>query len=200
MKGKRGSAIKQLCALSAFALLVLSSPCSKAAVIAGPDVNGYGTFIDTNTNYTWLKLDNFAFLTYNQMADLAIDAGFTLAGRIEVQSLLDTLPLGVLVWSTTYAPIMGKSPSRNLIWGGYLGSDPTLAGYAFANISDPTWTFRDDFVSSNVVVNGVEGDMDIWAYQVSEVPLPAALPLYGTGLGVMGLFGWWRRRRTTARS
>lgn len=26
-------------------------------------------------------------------------------------------------------------------------------------------------------------------------PLPAALPLFGTGLGFMGLMGWWRKRR-----
>jgi hypothetical protein len=32
----------------------------------------------------------------------------------------------------------------------------------------------------------------------SAVPLPAALPLFGTGLGVMGLFGWWKRRRAVA--
>ncbi len=30
---------------------------------------------------------------------------------------------------------------------------------------------------------------------VAETPLPAALPLFGTGLGVMGLFGWWKRSR-----
>lgn len=30
---------------------------------------------------------------------------------------------------------------------------------------------------------------------VTPVPLPAALPLFGTGLGLMGLFGWYRRRR-----
>jgi len=29
----------------------------------------------------------------------------------------------------------------------------------------------------------------------SVVPLPAALPLFGTGLGLMGLFGWRRRRK-----
>lgn len=34
--------------------------------------------------------------------------------------------------------------------------------------------------------------------EVSEVLLPAALPLYGTGLGLMGLFGWWRRRKAVA--
>jgi hypothetical protein len=33
---------------------------------------------------------------------------------------------------------------------------------------------------------------------VDAVPLPAALPLYGTGLGLMGLFDWWRRRRVVA--
>ena len=33
---------------------------------------------------------------------------------------------------------------------------------------------------------------------VNEVPLPAALPLYATGLGLMGLFGWWRKRRAAA--
>ncbi len=29
-------------------------------------------------------------------------------------------------------------------------------------------------------------------------PLPAALPLFGTGLGVMGLFGWRRKRKGAA--
>jgi len=30
---------------------------------------------------------------------------------------------------------------------------------------------------------------------VAETPLPAALPLFGTGLGMIGLFGWRKRRR-----
>jgi len=29
---------------------------------------------------------------------------------------------------------------------------------------------------------------------IAETPLPAALPLFGGGLGLMSLFGWWRRR------
>jgi hypothetical protein len=32
-------------------------------------------------------------------------------------------------------------------------------------------------------------------YSVAPTPLPAALPLFGTGFGVMGLIGWWRKRR-----
>jgi hypothetical protein len=33
---------------------------------------------------------------------------------------------------------------------------------------------------------------------VSGTPLPAALPLFATGLSVMGLFGWRRRKRIIA--
>ncbi len=33
---------------------------------------------------------------------------------------------------------------------------------------------------------------------LSVVPLPAALPLYGTGLAVMGLIGWRRKRKASA--
>jgi hypothetical protein len=34
----------------------------------------------------------------------------------------------------------------------------------------------------------------------AEVPLPAALPLFATGLGVVGLVGWRRKRKAAARA
>jgi hypothetical protein len=33
---------------------------------------------------------------------------------------------------------------------------------------------------------------------ISETPLPAALPLFASGLGAMGLFGWRRKRKNSA--
>jgi hypothetical protein len=33
---------------------------------------------------------------------------------------------------------------------------------------------------------------------VTHVPLPAALPLFGTGLGILGFLGWRRRRKAQA--
>ena len=33
---------------------------------------------------------------------------------------------------------------------------------------------------------------------VSNVPLPSALPLFGTGLAIMGFVGWRRKRKTAA--
>lgn len=33
---------------------------------------------------------------------------------------------------------------------------------------------------------------------VGTTPIPSALPLFATGLGALGLFGWWRKRKNTA--
>jgi hypothetical protein len=50
------------------------------------------------------------------------------------------------------------------------------------HIFDPTWGLALDNVS----------------YGVAQTPLPAALPLFGTGLGLLGFVGWWRKRRSDA--
>ena len=43
-------------------------------------------------------------------------------------------------------------------------------------------------------------DRGVWLYRgtTAVVPLPAALPLFGTGLGILGFLGWRRRRKTQA--
>ena len=38
----------------------------------------------------------------------------------------------------------------------------------------------------------------LYAEPQSTVPLPAALPLFATGLGALGLIGWWRKRKAQA--
>jgi hypothetical protein len=35
-------------------------------------------------------------------------------------------------------------------------------------------------------------------FTVTQTPLPAALPLFATGLGAMGLFGWRKKRKAAA--
>jgi hypothetical protein len=57
--------------------------------------------------------------------------------------------------------------------------------------------------STPVGVTGPPGlaetiNFDNLAVRINDVPLPAALPLFATGLGVLALLGW-RRKRTTAR-
>src|SRR5262249_45345417 len=43
---------------------------------------------------------------------------------------------------------------------------------------------------------GLRGSADLNV--LAATPIPAALPLFGTGLGLMGLVGWWRKRRSEA--
>jgi hypothetical protein len=47
-----------------------------------------------------------------------------------------------------------------------------------------SWTLTNP--TSNVLIDDIS---------ISNTPIPAALPLFGTGLGLMGLMGWWRKRR-----
>jgi len=45
---------------------------------------------------------------------------------------------------------------------------------------------------------GIELGRSAIDVNVSAVPLPAALPLFGTGLAIMGFVGWRRRKVATA--
>ena len=42
------------------------------------------------------------------------------------------------------------------------------------------------------------GYTEAWVAHLSNVPLAAALPLFATGLGAMGLVGWRRKRKSAA--
>jgi hypothetical protein len=42
------------------------------------------------------------------------------------------------------------------------------------------------------------GDVTLTGSDLSQTPLPAALPLFASGLGALGLFGWRRTRKAAA--
>jgi hypothetical protein len=79
------------------------------------------------------------------------------------------------------------SPTTNKTGGfiGFEGLDPT-------GLSE---TVYDQHSGSTSTVNGELADIDIGTPPAT--PLPAALPLFGTGLGVLGLLGWRRKRKAS---
>ena len=83
-----------------------------------------------------------------------------------------------------------------------LGSSPVSLFGSVLPLAAGQYQFVQDGAGTNGASSGYGGT---WDYEItfdvsgpSAVPLPAALPLYGTGLGLMGLFGWWRRRKAAA--
>lgn len=88
-----------------------------------------------------------------------------------------------------------------------LVATPTALSYFFGDASQPSLL--------EIVEGGLGGDgIDLWnagtiyqpaglfeltiddqGFGVSPTPLPAALPLFATGLGAMGLLGWRRKRK-----
>ncbi len=55
--------------------------------------------------------------------------------------------------------------------------------------------FRFDLCTSDCVFNNVQTLSFTLTPVSSETPLPAALPLFATGLGALGLLGWRRKRK-----
>jgi len=92
---------------------------------------------------------------------------------------------------TAFSPLCSSGPDYLCIY------DPTTTNtilidfaYDLANAPDPLSNFMNadgSYALSNGSVAGV----------VDPTPLPAALPLFATGLGALGLLGWRTRRKNT---
>jgi hypothetical protein len=66
--------------------------------------------------------------------------------------------------------------------------------------SDPGHLFTFDPNTAAVTAGPDTNSPQIWGLSpvVPPVPLPAALPLFATGLGALGLLGWRRKRKQAA--
>lgn len=71
---------------------------------------------------------------------------------------------------------------------------------AFGTASDPTYLVNSVLFQSsgNYPTNDEYSVAGFRAWPVTPIPLPAALPLYGTGLAIMGLIGWRKRRKAAS--
>lgn len=76
------------------------------------------------------------------------------------------------------------------------GGDSGLRIFAF---NAPILTDYLEFRASDIFgLNDGRGVNDFALAGISAVPIPAALPLFSSGLAVLGFLSWWRRRRDAA--
>ena len=60
---------------------------------------------------------------------------------------------------------------------------------------------RDEYPRFKIITLGTPDDIQSWTFDFKAthiVPIPAALPLFGTGLAVLGFMGWRRKRQAAA--
>jgi hypothetical protein len=86
--------------------------------------------------------------------------------------------------------INGVQTQLSVDMTGALGTGDAIGIVTFSVLAGQTYGF---YVYSRDSLEG-RGDIAVTS-GVSAVPLPAALPLFATGLGVLGLLGWRRKRK-----
>ena len=75
----------------------------------------------------------------------------------------------------------------------------TVSGNVTSN--DGVWAhlrFTSSLLATSGTWRNTPETVYAWAGPVTVIPLPAALPLYGTGLAIMGLIGWRRKKKLTS--
>ena len=191
---------------------------ARATIVNSADViiagNSYGTFLDQNTNLTWLDLDNFwGGNTANSIMTLLAGSGFHLANAADVAALVLSMPAVPANFATEVAIVGGNYSgntnalhNRDIMWGIYDdGGNSSLSGWLWRNGAGSTWSFSSLDTQSNTTtflsVNTYYGDLGAWIVSdapLAQTPLPAALPLFATGLGALGLLGWRRKKKAAA--
>jgi hypothetical protein len=190
------------------ALAVLTSSVAGAATIAGPALtNNDSTYSVTGLEFHALgnaTLTGFTFQNQGlaDMVDLVSTTG-TILHSVSIPAGTAPDVVSGLTWSltsgTSYWLLQTTLNNGKFFFldGGALPSDADIAivfGGTFSSsistaIAPSLFTSNEDYADfNNITTSG----------PVSATPLPAALPLFATGLGALGLLGWRRKRKTSA--
>jgi len=111
------------------------------------------------------------------------------AGTDNLYSLNPLTGAGALIGSTGLATVFGLAFADDTLFG-LSGGSNTLFSIALGTGLATSLGAITGFVGGTVAFGA--------SAVVSPVPVPAALPLFGTGLGLLGYMGWRRKKRRVA--
>ncbi len=127
-----------------------------------------------------------------------------LSGTVKQEVLGRTFSIETGTWTTELmdlslsGPLLGHTATIILdpaqTSGGMTTITPSNGAFAIDSFFDVFFEFTLDTSPPRNQLLG-PNEFVAAAPTISETPLPAALPLFATGLGAMGLFGWRRQRK-----
>jgi len=140
----------------------------------------------------------FGNVSIGDTANQTVSASFTLGGdeflpSISLSGLVSPFSIG--------ADGCSGAPSSNPC-SFTVSFTPTVLGLAVSTLQIAlSYTYEEDFVDFSDVIFGYvlfSGTGIDPLPDQTVVPIPAALPLFATGLGALGLLGWRRKRKNVA--
>jgi len=146
---------------------------------------------------------SFAFSSSLNNLGLAIGAGTTNASTWTTVGPVASLMMDGLVFHTSaYGADANRSPSQGA-GNNNLVLTITAAGLTAATFVADLQAATMGANTSNAlfaadVLNTNNGNTGIIDFGARVIPLPAALPLFATGLGALGLLGWRRKKKAAA--
>jgi len=152
---------------------------------AGQGGNLFGRFATSGSQYLDTSTSNFTVTFSQPVAAFGFYA--TDVGDIGGQLTVTTVNGGSHVY--TVANTLNGNDGSLLFWGIIDTANP------FLSVSFGNSAAGDDFFGFDDLTIG-----DLQQVNPNPTPLPAALPLFASGIGVFGYLGWRRKRKAPAAS
>jgi hypothetical protein len=159
------------------------------------------TFLGFEAGYTNVSEASFSYSNTSAMfTNQSTIPGTQQSVSVPVSGLGPFGLVPFLFNSTAYGN-PNSNNSGTAVNGGQIGANVAM-GFMLGKTSDVAYAFLKD------IWQGGDLDFDDMVVEITvsqqggqsrlTTPLPAALPLFATGLGAMGLFGWRRKRKNAA--
>ena len=193
-----------------FALLAtVGAPICASAATLGPEAFTLSLPSGSPTEDTY---DTSLFNQFNPSLGTLTGLTATIGGDVDWQ--VNFLPISPIFDTLTVIfitpGVTGSSQMQNAFSPGTVpvtvnltntlsSPNPFLADYEGTGKTFLQVEFDDVVLSGNFVssTDGLSGSIT-YTYTPAATPLPAALPMFATGLGGLGLLGWRRKRKNAA--